>query len=37
MKFARPRGGTNPITARTNPPDDVIGEIIHSNQAFIDH
>jgi hypothetical protein len=35
MKFARPRGGTNPITARTVPPDDVIGEIINSNQAFI--
>jgi hypothetical protein len=35
MKFARSRGGTNPITARTVPPDDVIGEIISSNQAFI--
>jgi hypothetical protein len=35
MKFARPRGGTNPVTARTVPPDDVIGEIINSNQAFI--
>jgi hypothetical protein len=35
MKFAHPRGGTNPITAHTIPPDDVIGEIIHSNQAFI--
>jgi hypothetical protein len=35
MKFAGPRGGTNPITARTVPPDDVIGEIINSNQAFI--
>jgi hypothetical protein len=36
MKFARPRGSTNPITRRTVPPDDVIGEIINSNQAFID-
>jgi hypothetical protein len=35
MKFARPRGETNPITARTVPPDDVIGEIINSNQVFI--
>jgi hypothetical protein len=35
MKFARPRGGTNPITARTIPPDEVIREIIHTNQAFI--
>jgi hypothetical protein len=35
MKFARRRGGTNPITAQTVPPDDVIGEIINSNQAFI--
>jgi hypothetical protein len=34
-KFAHPRGGTNPITARTVPPHDVIGEIINSNQAFI--
>jgi hypothetical protein len=34
-KFARPRRGTNPITARTVPPDDVIGEILNSNQAFI--
>ena len=29
MKFARPRGGTNPITARTVQPDVVIGEIIN--------
>jgi hypothetical protein len=35
MKFARPRGGTNPITNKTIPPDDVIGEIIQSNHAFI--
>jgi hypothetical protein len=35
MNFARPRGGTNPVTARTVPTDDVIGEIINSNQAFI--
>jgi hypothetical protein len=35
MKFACPRGGTNPITARTVPPDNVIGEIFNSNQAFI--
>ena len=35
MKCARPRGGTNPVTARTVPPDDVIGEIINSDQAFI--
>jgi hypothetical protein len=35
MKLARQRGGTNPITARTVPPDGVIGEIINSNQAFI--
>jgi hypothetical protein len=35
MKFAQPRGGTNPITAQTIPPDDVICEIINSNQAFI--
>jgi hypothetical protein len=35
MKFARPQGGTNPITDRTILPDDVIGEIIQSNQAFI--
>jgi hypothetical protein len=35
MKFARPREGTNPITACTIPPDDVMGEIIQSNQAFI--
>jgi hypothetical protein len=32
MKFAQPRGGTNPITAQTIPPDDVIDEIIQSNQ-----
>jgi hypothetical protein len=35
MKFAQPRGGTNPITAHTIPPDDVIGKITQSNQAFI--
>ena len=35
MKFARPRGGTNPITNKTISPDDVIGEIIQSNHAFI--
>jgi hypothetical protein len=34
MKFSRPRGGTNPITTRTVQPDDIIGEIINSNQAF---
>jgi hypothetical protein len=28
MKFACPRGGTNPITNKTITPDDVIGEII---------
>jgi hypothetical protein len=35
MKFARPRGGTNPITNKTITPDDVIGEIIQANHAFI--
>jgi hypothetical protein len=35
MKFSRPRGGTNPTTARTVSPDDVICENISSNQAFI--
>jgi hypothetical protein len=35
MKFARPRGGTNPITNRTVTPDEIIGEIIHANHAFI--
>jgi hypothetical protein len=35
MKFARPQGGTNPITNRTITPDDVIGEIIQANHAFI--
>lgn len=33
--LAREEKWTNPITARTIPPDDVIGKIISSNQAFI--
>ena len=28
MKFARPRGGTNPITNRTVTPDEIIGDIL---------
>jgi hypothetical protein len=35
MKFAHPRGGTNPITNRTITPDNVIGEIIQANHAFM--
>jgi hypothetical protein len=33
--FEPRRGGTNPVTARTVPPYDVIGKVINSNQAFI--
>jgi hypothetical protein len=35
MKFARRTGGTNPITNRTLTADEVIGEILDSNNAFI--
>jgi hypothetical protein len=35
MKFVRPRGGTNPITACTIRLDKVIGKIIRFNQVFI--
>lgn len=35
MKFARRRGGTNEITNRTLSPDEVIGEILNTNNVFI--
>jgi hypothetical protein len=35
MKFARRTGGTNPITKRTLTADEVIGEILDSNNVFI--
>jgi hypothetical protein len=35
MKFARRTGGTNPLTKRTLSADEVIGEILDCNNAFI--
>jgi hypothetical protein len=35
MKFARRTGGTNPLTNQTLSADEVIGEILDSNNAFI--
>jgi hypothetical protein len=35
MKFARRTGGTNPITNKTLSADQVIGEILDTNNAFI--
>ena len=35
MKFARRTGGTNPLTKRTLTADEVIGEILDCNNAFI--
>ena len=35
MKFARTRGGTNPITKQTLSADEVIGEILDNNYSFI--
>jgi hypothetical protein len=35
MKFARRMGGTNPITNKTLLADEVIGEILDTNNVFI--
>ena len=35
MKFARTRGGTNPITKQTLSADEVMGEILDNNYSFI--
>jgi hypothetical protein len=35
MKFARETGGTNPITNKTLSADEVIGEILDTNNVFI--
>jgi hypothetical protein len=35
MKFARRTGGTNPITNTTLSADEVIGEILDTNNVFI--
>jgi hypothetical protein len=35
MKFARRTGGTNPITNKTLSADEVIGEILDTNNVFI--
>jgi hypothetical protein len=35
MKFARRTAGTNPITNKTLSADEVIGEIIDTNNVFI--
>ena len=35
MKFARSRGSTNPITKQTIPADNIIGELMTSNNVFL--
>jgi hypothetical protein len=35
MKFARRMGGTNPITTKTPSADEVIGEILDTNNVFV--